>query len=117
MKGAALALRFLLELCALAGLAYGGWRVDGPLWIRIILAVGLPVVGIAIWSRWVAPRASHPLRDPLRLVPEWVVFGGAAVALAAAGQPVLAVLLAVLAAGDRLALHLLRVGTGGEAKG
>jgi hypothetical protein len=115
VKGLALAARFVLEVWALAGLAYSGWRVDGPLWIRLLLAVALPVIGIAIWGRWVAPRGRRVLRDPVRLIPEWVVFGGATVALVLAGQPVIGVLLAVLAAADRVALWLLGVGTGGEA--
>jgi len=107
-------MRFALELSALAALAYGGWQVDAPLWIRALLAVAFPLVGIAIWGTWVAPRARHVLRDPLRLVPEWVVFGGATIALTVSGQPVIAAILAVLAAGNRVALWLLGVGTGGE---
>ena len=31
-----LTLRFVLELCALAALAYGGWHVPGPVWLRIV---------------------------------------------------------------------------------
>jgi hypothetical protein len=110
-----LTLRFLLELCAFAALAYGGWRVDGPVWVRVVVAIALPVVAALIWARWVAPRASHPLPDPRRLVPEWVVFGGAAVALAVTDHPIPAAVLAVLAAANRFALWRLNTGTGGEA--
>ncbi len=113
MRGLNLALRFVLELCALVALAYGGWHVSGPVWLRILLAVALPLAAAIIWARWVAPKASHPLPDPQRLIPEWVVFGGATVALAATGHPILAALLAVLAAGNRLVLWRLRTGTGG----
>ena len=113
MRAVNLGLRFLLELCALAALAYGGWHVTGPLWLRIVTAVALPLVAALVWGRWVAPRASQPLPDPLRLIPEWLVFGGAAVALAATGHPLLAVVLAVLAAANRLALHLLHTSTAG----
>jgi hypothetical protein len=109
-----LTLRFVLELCALAALAYGGWRVPGPIWLRILLAVAFPLVAAVIWGRWVAPRASHPLPDPQRLLPEWLVFGGATVALAVTAHPVLAVLLAVLAAANRLILWRLHTTTGGE---
>lgn len=113
MRAVNLGLRFILELCALAALAYGGWHVAGPVWLRICTAIALPLLAALIWARWVAPRASHPLPDPLRLIPEWLVFGGAAVALAATGHPVLAIVLAVLAAGNRLALHLLGTSTAG----
>lgn len=107
-----LALRFVLELGALAGLAYGGWHGPGPIWLRILLAVALPLAGALIWARWVAPKASHPIPDPQRLIPEWVVFGGAALALILTGQVLWGVALAVLAAGNRAALYHLRSTTG-----
>jgi hypothetical protein len=102
-----LGLRFFLELAALAALAWAGWRAGGPVWLRLILAVALPAVAVVVWGRWVAPRASRPLPDPLRLLPEWLVFGGATAALIAIGHPVAAVVLAGLAAANRLALWLL----------
>jgi hypothetical protein len=114
MRAVNLVLRFLLEMGALAALAYGGWHVPGPLWLRLLLAVALPLLAAVVWGRWVAPKASHPVPDPLRLVPEWSVFGGAAAALAATGHPVLAATLAVLAAVNRLALHLLHTTTAGS---
>jgi hypothetical protein len=114
LRIANLGLRFLLELCALAALAYGGWRLPGPVWLRVLLAIALPLLAAVIWARWVAPKASHPIPDPQRLIPEWIVFGGATVALIVTGHPVLAGLLAVLAAANRWALHLLRTSTGGE---
>jgi hypothetical protein len=113
MTAAALALRFVLELGALAALAYGGWRVDGPLWLRLLFAVAAPLAAALIWGRWVAPRASHLLDDPLRLVPEWVVFGGAVAALVATGHPLLGAALAVLAAASRLVLWRAGSDTGG----
>jgi hypothetical protein len=114
MRALNLTLRFVLELCALAALAYGGWHVPGPVWSRILLAVAFPLVAAVIWGRWVAPKASHPMPDPQRLIPEWVVFGGATIALAVTAHPILAGLLAVLAAGNRAVLWRLNTGTGGE---
>jgi TRAP-type C4-dicarboxylate transport system permease small subunit len=114
MKAINLVLRFALEVAALAALAHGGWHLPGPVWLRILTAVALPLAGAMVWGQWVAPKARRPLADPLRLLPEWVVFGGAAVALTATGHIVLAVLLAALAAANRLALHLLGTTTGGE---
>ncbi len=113
MRAINLLLRFLLEISALAALAYGGWHVPGPWWVRLAPALLLPLLAAVAWGRWVAPKASNPVPDPLRLVPEWGVFGGAAIALAATGHPVLAVTLAVLAAANRVALHLLRTSTAG----
>jgi Protein of unknown function (DUF2568) len=114
MRAFNLGLRFVLELCALAALAYGGWRVPGPVWLRIVAAIALPLLAAAVWGRWVAPRASHPIPDPRRLIPEWTVFGGATVALAVTGHYLLGVLLAVLAVANRVALWRLGTGTGGE---
>jgi Protein of unknown function (DUF2568) len=112
-----LTLRFLLELCAFGALGYGGWRIGGPVWLSILGTVVLGVGSVTIWGLWVAPKASYPLPDPLRLIPEWVVFGGAAMALVAIGHPILGVILAVLAALNRFALWRLDVGTGGESTG
>lgn len=113
MRTLNLALRFGLELCALAALAYGGWHTPGPVWSRILVALVLPLIAALIWGRWVAPRASRPIPDPQRLIPEWVVFGGATAALLLTGHPLLAALLAVVAALNRWALHALGESFGG----
>ena len=117
MKALQLGLRFVLELCALAALAYGGWQAPGPGWLRLLAAIGLPVLAAVVWGQWVAPKARRPIPDPLRLLPEWLVFGGGTVALAVTGHPILAGLLAALAAANRVALHLLGTTTGGEQDG
>ena len=115
MRIANLGLRFLLELCALVALAYGGWSAGGPrFWQRLLLAVLAPLAAALIWGRWVAPRSDRLLADPLRLVPEWVVFGSATAALIATGHPLLGAALAVLAAGNRLALWRLGSDTDGR---
>jgi len=114
MRGFQLLLRFLLELCALAALAYAGWQTTESFWLRLLVAIALPLVAAVVWGQWVAPNARRPLPDPVRLIPEWLVFGGATVALILTGHPLLGVALAVLAAGNRLALHLLRTTTGGQ---
>jgi hypothetical protein len=107
VRGLNLGLRFLLELCALAALAFGGWHAGGPVLVRLVIAVALPLTAAVVWGRWVAPRAKYLLPDPLRLLPEWLVFGGAAVALVVTGHPILGAVLATLAALNRWALHLL----------
>jgi hypothetical protein len=84
-------------------------------WARLLAAVALPLAAAVVWARWVAPKASHPVPDPQRLIPEWLVFGGATAALILTAHPILAAVLAVLAALNRWALHTLRTTTGGEA--
>ncbi|MEV4624603.1 YrdB family protein [Asanoa sp. NPDC049573] len=115
MKALALTLRFLLELVALAAIGFGGWSIPSAAWAGALLAIVLVAVAIAVWSRWVAPRAKHKLPDPQRLLPEWLVFGGATVALIATGHWALGVAFAVLAAVDRFALWRLGADTDGAS--
>ncbi|MEO8287636.1 MAG: YrdB family protein [Chloroflexota bacterium] len=95
-KSANLALSFLLELCALAGLAYWGWQTGDGTVIKSVLAVGAPLAAAVLWGVFASPRAAVPLKEPLHLLFVVVFFGAAAAALAAAGQPLLALVFAVV---------------------
>ena len=53
---------------------------------------------IIVWALFLAPKRTIELAKPIRFVLELVVFGAAALALAAAGQRTLAVAFAVVAA-------------------
>jgi Protein of unknown function (DUF2568) len=92
LQGANLAVRFLLELSALAATASWGFETH---WVLGVLA---PAAVIVVWLLFLAPKRKIDVPKPIRLVLEFVVFGAAAVALAAAGQPELAIAFAVLAA-------------------
>jgi hypothetical protein len=92
VRGANLALKFLLELCAIVGLGYAGARLFDGLG-SVIAAVLLPVVAIVVWGRWCAPRAGRRLPTPARIPVELGVFACAVVGLALAGPPVLAIVL------------------------
>lgn len=89
LEGANLALRFVLELCTLAALAYAGSVIFFP------LAIILPLAGALTWAAFVAPRARKRLDDPARLGVEVIYFASGVVALAAVGLVVPAVVLAV----------------------
>ena len=91
-----LALKFLLELCALAALAFFGATVGPPV-VSVLLGVGLPLLAALAWSRFAAPRSEHRLQGRARLAFELGVFAAATVALAAAGAHLAAELFAVLA--------------------
>ena len=101
MTAANLALRFLLELAALTALAYWGWGVS---WV---VAIAAPAAWIALWATFGSPKARVTLSATQRIAFEAVVFGAAAVALWAAGQEVLAVVLAAAWAGNKAALTAL----------
>src|SRR5918997_3472095 len=95
LKLANLALRFLLELCALAALGYWGFKKGTSLIVKIGLGLGAPLLAAVLWGTFVAPRAPIPPPGLLRLILELVVFGSAA-ALYAAGRPTLAWALALV---------------------
>jgi hypothetical protein len=95
VRGANLALKFLLELAAIAALAYWGTTsTDGV--PAVLLAILAPALFIVLWARFAAPRSDHRLPARSRVPFELGLFALAAVALAVAGAPVLAAAFAVL---------------------
>jgi hypothetical protein len=90
LKGANLALAFILELCMLAALAYWGFQTGPvPVW-NIVLGIGAPLLIAVVWGLFLAPKAVVKVSPAARLALKVVVFGLAVVALFAAGQPTLA---------------------------
>ncbi|WP_420832329.1 YrdB family protein [Paenibacillus humicola] len=87
---------FLLELGSLASYGYWGFHAaDGQL-LRILLGIETPLVVTVFWGVVLSPKAKIPVKPPLRLILQLIVFTGASWALYAAGQSALAfVLLAV----------------------
>lgn len=96
LKNANLALAFLLELCALAALGYWGFRIGDGALAKIALGLGAPLLMAVFWGIFLAPRAVVRLPTPLIVALKVIVFGVAALALAAAGSPVLAAIFAVV---------------------
>lgn len=96
VKSFASGIRVLCELGMLAGYAYWGFNeCDGACgWV---LGIGTPLVAALIWWAFVSPKAKWPVSTPVRLMIEAVLFGGAAVALIVADEPVLGGILAVAA--------------------
>jgi len=88
--------RFACEVAALAALAYWGFDTgDGVTgWL---LGIGAPIAAASVWGAFVAPKAKRPVGRATRLLVEFVVFSAAVAALVAAGEPVLAGVLAVSA--------------------
>lgn len=76
-----LALRFLLELAALASVGLWGWR-QSETWLRIVLAIGIPIVLAIIWGTFAVPNdpsrsgsAPVPVPGIFRLLVELGFFG------------------------------------------
>jgi uncharacterized protein DUF2568 len=86
VKAANLGLRFLLELCLLAALAYVGLQLN------VVLSVVLPVAAAVVWGLFVAPRARFPLSLRPWVATQIVLFGGAVAGLIAVGSPVLGII-------------------------
>ena len=108
MRPVNLALRFALELAALAAFAaYGLHAIHGP--ARFALAAALVLAAAAVWGRWAAPASRHRLAEPARLVVEVGFFTAAGMALAATVQSVLGAALTAVAMANAGLLRLLHV--------
>jgi hypothetical protein len=109
VRGAAaanLALRFLLELLALAALAYWGVHTGGSPAADVALGAGAPLAAASLWARYAAPRSARRLRGPARAGVELSVLGAGALGLAAAGHPLLAAAFAAVVLINAVLLHV-----------
>ena len=97
-KYANLALSFILELCALVALGYWGFQTGQTTLTKIALGLGAPLVTAVLWGLFAAPRASRRLKGLALLLFKIAVFSLAIIALAAAGQPALAIIFALAVA-------------------
>ena len=102
LKALNLALRFGVELASLAALAYWGWHDSESTVVKVLLAVGAPVVWAVLWGLFASPKAPMELHPGARLAFEVAAFGAAVIALASAGKPGLALLLAGLCTLNRI---------------
>jgi hypothetical protein len=106
LRTANLALKFLLELAALAALAVTGLSLDASLIVRVAVAILAPLVAALVWGRWCAPRSPRRLETTPRIVVELVVLLGSAAGLALVGHTAAAAVLSGLVV-INLALLLL----------
>jgi len=90
-----LALRFVLELAALAALGYWGATAPRSRLVRVVLAAVAPLVAALAWLLFVAPGAIFPAGVAVRLGAELLVFGAATAGLVVRGRRRTALLLAV----------------------
>jgi hypothetical protein len=87
---------FAAELASLVALAAGGWSLTGPTPLRLLAAVGFPVLAAVLWGLFAAPRSVVDV-PVLAVVTKVVVHGAAVGVLFVLGHPVLAVVLAAAA--------------------
>ncbi len=84
-----LAVRFLLELCMLAAVAFWGFKTQSSWLMKILFGIGLPVLIAVLWGMFLAPKATHPLSGASFLTLELILFSTGALALFAGGKPTL----------------------------
>ncbi|HYF76264.1 MAG TPA: YrdB family protein [Symbiobacteriaceae bacterium] len=108
LQGANLGVRFLLEICALVGLGYWGFRTGNGGTARYVLGIGAPLLAAVVWGMFVAPKASIPVSGAVRMGLELVIFGSAAAALWAVGRTGLAAAFALVAVISRVLMIVWR---------
>jgi hypothetical protein len=102
-----LAIRFIVELLGLAGLAYWGAAASTDPVARIALSIGAPLVLAVVWALIVAPKADNPLSLRARGLIGTAVLVLVAGALAAAGQPEWGIAFAVVVVVDQSLILVL----------
>jgi hypothetical protein len=103
-------LAFLAELGGLAALAIWGASLPVAAGLRVLAAVGAPVLTAVIWGLFCAPHAAVALPGPWVPVLKLALLACAVAALVTAGHPWWAAGLAVIAIGSALIAY--RFGTG-----
>ena len=89
LKGLNLGVRFLLELCMLAAVAFWGFKTQNSWLMKILLGIGLPVLIAILWGMFLAPRATHRLSGAPFFALELALFSTGAFSLFAAGASTL----------------------------
>ncbi|MFJ4329977.1 MULTISPECIES: YrdB family protein [unclassified Streptomyces] len=94
LKTLNLLVMFLLELAVYTAVVLWGVAVGDAWPVEVALGVGAPLVMMAAWALSGSPRARYPARGGGRVALEVLWFGAGAAALAAAGRPGWAAVLA-----------------------
>jgi hypothetical protein len=109
MQWLTLALRGVMETGIVVGLAFWGAQTGSSTIEKVALAIGAPALLFGFWGL-VDFRQAGRAAEPLRLVQELAISGLAALAVWAAGQPLLGALLALVS----IVYHVLVYVTGGR---
>lgn len=86
-----LALRFVLELAALAALSVCGFVTPEATWLKVLLGIAIPSAAGLAWGLFVSPKAKVDAHWTIRAAVEGAVFAGAAASLFAIDRSGLAV--------------------------
>ena len=103
-----LAIRFLLELAALAGAIAVGASVGNPP-LGFLGAMIAGIAFVAVWGVWIAPRARFALPALARLIVGTALLLLVAIGLIVVGQPTLGEILAAAVAANAVFLGVTGV--------
>ncbi|THA51422.1 YrdB family protein [Streptomyces sp. A1136] len=101
-------LAFLVELVALAILAWWGYRFGGGGLTGVLLAAGTVAVAVVLWGLFAAPKARFAVPLAGVLTVKALVLGGSAVALYALDHHTLALVWAVVVVANTAVAETLR---------
>ena len=102
-----LTVRFLLELAALAALAWWGVRTGDTAAMKVVLGAGAPLTMALVWGAFIAPKATFAVPGPVHLALQLAVLAAAAGALVAIHKHTAAEVFAVTAVVNAAALYAL----------
>jgi Protein of unknown function (DUF2568) len=99
MKAVNDGVRFLLEICALAAIAYWGWRTGNSTATRLLISIGGVLLVAVVWAVFRSESdAVVEVPTAIRIVIEVSLFAAATAALVLVDRVRLAVAFAVIAA-------------------
>lgn len=101
-----LALRLILEVCALVAISYWGFTTGKGILIKWLMGLGFPIIIMFIWGMFGSPAAPMPLSGIYRVLLELAIFTVASLALFASGRTTLAIVFAVLVIINKLLLYI-----------
>jgi hypothetical protein len=91
-------LRFFLELFAFISLGIWGFLAFPLPWPGVLVGLGAPALAILLWALFVSPKAVFRVDQFGKALVEIAVFTAAAIGWWMLGQPIVAVVFAVVAA-------------------
>ena len=102
-----LTVRFLLELAALAALAWWGVRTGESALAKVALGAGAPIAMAVAWGAFIAPKASFAVPGPVHVALQLAVLAAATAALVAIQKHTAAEVFAATAVVNGVALYAL----------
>ena len=90
-----LLVRLLLELCLLGALAWWGFETGDSAVAQWALGLGAPLAAAVVWGMFIAPKARYPVPLSVWIGLQVVLFGAAALGLAAVASTALAVVFVI----------------------